>query len=282
MMPAIDAHQHYWRTAAQDQPWRTHDHAGLDRDFGPADLAPALAAHGIDGTVVVQSVDGADENDRLVGYAAEPSVAGIVGWLPLQHPDAARAELERVTIPKHVGVRCLIGHDPLGWLADADVVALFRDLAVRELAWDVVPLTDEQTSAVIALARAVPELQIVVDHLGRPPIETGDWQPWRDRIDALAACPNIAMKVSVGLDVLTAWPAWNADEIRPAVTHVVDRLGPERLMLSSNWPVVTLRADHETAWADIGSLLDELLPHAADRARVRGGTAEAAYRLDRF
>ena len=120
-----------------------------------------------------------------------------------------------------------------------------------------------------------------VHALGRPPIDTGDWQPWRDRIDALAACPNVAMKVSVGLDVLTAWPAWDADDIRPAVAHVAGALGPERLMLSSNWPVVTLRADHETAWSDMAALLDELLPDAADRARVRGGTAVAAYRLDR-
>ncbi|MBF0817077.1 amidohydrolase family protein [Microbacterium paludicola] len=281
MMPVIDAHQHYWRSAAQDQPWRTHDHAGLDRDFGPADLAPALAAHGIDGTVVVQSVDGPDENDRLVAYAAEPSVAGVVGWLPVQDPDAARAELARVSIPKHVGVRCLIGRDPLEWLARPEVRTLFGELASRGLAWDVVPLTAEQTAAVVALARAVPELQIVVDHLGRPPIDTGDWDPWRERMNELATCPNVALKVSVGLDVLTAWPEWRADDIRPAVAHVVDRLGAARLMLASNWPVVTLRADHETAWRDVASLLDAHLPDAEDRARVRGGTAVAAYRLDR-
>jgi L-fuconolactonase len=52
------------------------------------------------------------------------------------------------------------------------------ELAASDLAWDVVAVNDAQFEAVVALARRVPELRIVVDHLARPPLETGDLDGW--------------------------------------------------------------------------------------------------------
>ena len=88
----IDAHQHYWRMGEADQSaWRTEAHGSIARDYGPDDLAPELEGCGVDATVLMQSVDEAAENDRLAAYAREvPTVAGVVGWLPVQDPTAAR------------------------------------------------------------------------------------------------------------------------------------------------------------------------------------------------
>jgi L-fuconolactonase len=69
MEQIIDAHHHFWKTAAQEQPWRTHAHSALERDFEPSDLIPELDRAYIDGTVVMQSVDEPAENDRLAIYA---------------------------------------------------------------------------------------------------------------------------------------------------------------------------------------------------------------------
>ncbi len=275
----IDAHQHFWRVAAQEQPWRTEAHAALERDFLYEDLVLELDAAGIDGTVVMQSVDEPAENDRLAAFAAEERVAGVVAWLDVRQGVGALSELERVSMPKLSGVRCLVARDPLAWLQEDDVLALFRELASRGLAWDVVPITIEQVQAVTRLARAVPELPIVLDHLGRPPLDSDGWEPWASHLSTLAESPNVAVKVSIGIDALTAWSGWDRETVRPYLEHVVERFGPTRLMLGSNWPVVLLRASYAQAWGDLASLVDELLPDPADRAAVRGGTAERVYRL---
>ena len=276
----VDAHHHYWRVDAEEQGWRTSAHGAIDRDYGPEDLHPELAASGVDATVLMQSVDSAAENDRMAAYVARsPSVAGVVGWLPVREPEAARAELDRAADATWRGVRCLIARDPMAWLADPAVVALFRDLAARDLAWDVVPITPEQVAAVLELARAVPDLRIVVDHLSRPPLDTGGWQPWADQLAQLGACPGVALKVSVGVDVLTAWDGWRGDALGPYVRHAVEVFGPERLMLASNWPVVLLRADYGTAWRDLSAAVRAGGASDDELARVTGGTATQWYRL---
>ncbi|WP_183091475.1 amidohydrolase family protein [Streptomyces radicis] len=275
----IDAHQHFWRVALQSQSWRTGAHAAIDRDYAPADLRPALAAAGVDATVLVQSVDGPEENDRLAAYAAQAPdiVAALVGWLPLADPAAARAELARFAHPALRGVRALVARDPLDWLATPSVVGLFRELAARGLAWDVVPVTAEQTRRVTALAEAVPELRIVVDHLARPPVDSGAFEPWASHLSALAAHPGVACKVSIGIDVLTAWPRWDADALLPYVAHAVEAFGPERLMLASNWPVVLLRRDHRGALADLGAVLSRAGVGPDGLAEIRGHTAARWY-----
>ncbi|MDT0267406.1 amidohydrolase family protein [Streptomyces sp. DSM 44915] len=274
----IDAHHHLWQVSRQDQPWRTHQHAAIARDFEPEHLRPELARAGVDSTVLVQSVDSPEENDRLAEYARQaPFVAGFVGWLPLARPEAARAELDRIETGALCGVRTLVARDPLGWLTEPGTVRLCHELAERGLAWDVVPVTDEQVRAVTALAGAVPELRIVIDHLARPPVERGDHRAWSERLAALAAHPAVALKVSVGIDVLTAWEHWDRDALLPHVAEAVRHFGPERLMLASNWPVSLLRRDYVGTLADLTDLLARAGLGARAVAMVRGQTAAHWY-----
>ena len=278
-MATIDSHQHFWKTAAQEQPWRTSAHSSLERDFEPDDLVAELADAGVDFTVVMQSVDEPAENDRLAGYSSHPRVAGIVGWAPIRDPREVEKELSRIEIPKLRGVRCLIADDPLEWLTSPDSLAMFRDIAGRGLAWDVVPITSEQTRQVIELAHAVPELRLVVDHLGRPPLDVQGWEPWATHVAELAAMPSVAMKVSVGIDALTAWGGWDADVLDRYVGHICDRFGASRLMLASNWPVILLRATYGQAWRDLGRIVARHLPDAQQHADVLGNTADRWYGL---
>jgi L-fuconolactonase len=170
-----------------------------------------------------------------------------------------------------------VAREPLDWLDPG----LMATLAEAGLAWDVVPVTDAQVEAIVALARDVPDLRIVADHLARPPLETGDLDGWLARIAALASCPNIALKLSIGVDLLTAWPRWDPAAIAPAVAHAVAAFGPERLMLASNWPVVTVRADYGTALRDLGAAVAAAGVDEVGLAEVRGGTAMRWYGLPR-
>ena len=279
MSRTIDAHHHFWKTAAQEQPWRTGAHSALVRDFGPEDLAQELATAGIDATILMQSVDEPAENDRLTEYARNEFVAGVVAWLPLSDPAAALAELDRINPLKVCGVRTLIAQDPLEWLSAPASLEMFRQIARRGLAWDVVPVTVEQIQAVLGLAEAVPELRIVIDHLGRPPLDTKGWQPWADHLAKLAACPSVAVKVSVGIDVLTKWDSWHGEDLLPYVQWVGEHFGAPRLMLASNWPVILLKSDYQQAWQDLLATVDHVFPDEGDRALLRGGTAERWYGL---
>jgi L-fuconolactonase len=277
----IDSHHHFWRMGAEPQRWRAADHDRIARDFGPPDLARELEAAGVDATVLVQSADSSEENDRLLEHARTVSfIAGVVAWLPLGDPALAQRELDRIAgRPEVRGVRCLIGRDRADWLVADETVDLLRRVAGHGLSWDVVPVTETQVRHVRTVAERVPELRVVVDHLGRPPLETGGWEPWSGWLESLAGHPNIALKVSVGIDVLAAWPLWDRAVLGRYVRRAVDCFGPRRLMAASNWPVVELRRGYRDAWTDIRTLLADTGLSEDDMRAASGGTADRWYRL---
>lgn len=271
-MPIVDSHHHFWRTGAQHQSWRPADTAELERDFEVGELSPLLASANVDATVLIEHVDESAENDRLLAYASIPFVAGVVAWLPLNDPPAAQAELARIDGPSAVcGIRCLVGRDPLAWLTNGGTLEVLSALAERQWVWDVVVLDDAQAAQVCAVAERLPELRIVVDHLARPPLGSGSWDAWTARLARLAEHPNVALKVSVGLDVLTSWE-WSTAELVPCVECAVGTFGTERCMLASNWPVILLRRGYVETWKELASAVSH-------DANVLGATASRWYRL---
>jgi L-fuconolactonase len=278
----VDSHHHFWREGdTQHQPWRPPEHTVLVRDFLPSDMRPQMAAAGVERSVLVQSVNTAEENTRMLRFAEEAgTVAGIVGWLPLEDPATAERMLpDFVAEPRMRGVRYLIGRDDAGWLLRPETLRLLTDLAAAGRSWDIVPVTAGHVSTVLSVAEQVPDLRIVIDHLGRPPVETGGWTPWADHIRALAAHPGTAIKVSVGVDALTAWPQWSADALQRYLDLVLESFGPQRMMLASNWPVVEIRRSYAGAWRDLDEVVRRCGATEADMANVRGATATTWYAL---
>ena len=103
----VDSHHHFWREGESHQPWRLPEHDVLVRDFLPADMRPQMDAAGVRHSVLVQSVNTADENTRMLRFAEEAgTVAGIVGWLPLEDPAGAEEMLPAfVAEPRMRGVQ---------------------------------------------------------------------------------------------------------------------------------------------------------------------------------
>ena len=82
----IDAHQHFWRYDPVQYLWIPPG-SPLHGDRLPEDLAPLLAAAGIDGTVAVQARQSMEESRWLLGLADEsPLIKGVVGWVDLRSP----------------------------------------------------------------------------------------------------------------------------------------------------------------------------------------------------
>jgi len=282
----IDSHHHLWPArAVPTQSWQPPGQDILHRAYEPADLTADLARAGVTGTVVMQSVDAPEENDRLLSYAAEPFVRGIVAWAPLEDPARCRdlvsdlrARADRSAAAPVVGLRRLIGTEPIDWASDRTALAAFDEFAAAGLAWDVVPVTAAQRETVVRVARAVPQLRIVVDHLGSPPLTDGETDSWYRGLDALAACPNVAVKLSVGVAVLARAEHWPVEAVGSWVRAVLERFGPDRCMAASNWPVVLLQTDYATAWDAVAAAAREVVPAAA-LTDVLGGTATRWYAL---
>jgi L-fuconolactonase len=152
-----------------------------------------------------------------------------------------------------------------------------RTIAAAGLAFDAVVRVD-QLPAVARAARDVPELRVVLDHLGKPQIRDGaaGLAAWSGPIAALAAEPNVTAKLS-GLVTEAAWDRWRVADLRPFVAEAVEAFGPDRLMFGSDWPVCRLAA----GYGEVMSALVEALPplSAGEREAVFGDTAVRTYRL---
>jgi L-fuconolactonase len=278
-MAVIDCHHHVWwldKFPHQFPPsWGT----SLNRDFRPDDLRPELRACGIDGTILVQSLDNYDETLHYLDVADQNDfVRGVVGWLPLADPPACARALDALKGRKNfVGMRHLIAYekDPR-WVLQPKVQESLGQLARAGLAFEAIPVTEEQTAAVIEAARRLPELAVVLNHLGRPPLPEKGWEPWASQMVRAAACPNISVKLSVGGDTVWRWP-WSTAELRRYSDHILQQFGPRRVMAGSNWPVVLLSGSFQQVWRGIEDLLSGL--SAGDRAEVLGGSAERIYKL---
>lgn len=284
----IDSHHHLWpEEAIPDQEWRPAADTAIRRPFEPEDFARELAEAGVTGSVLMQSVDAAAENDRLFAYArSNDFIRGVVAWAPLADAQAATGTLRDLLesraaggAEKLAGVRCLVGTDPMVWAESEEGLRVFRSLAAAGLAWDTVPITPDQVAAVCRVAGAVPELRIVIDHLASPPLSDEGLPGWRERATALAAFENVAMKLSVGVAVLTRWDAWDTASLSPYFSHALESFGPERCMLASNWPVVLLRAGYQRAWAETRAAVQEQLTDE-ERRQVEAGTAARWYGLE--
>lgn len=276
----VDAHQHVWDPAAADYPWLTEDLTVLNRVFDQPDVAPELRAAGIDQTVLVQAADNVEDTENMFRVAERNErIAGVVGWVPLHEPDAAAALLDSWAERPVVGARHMVHREPdPDWLGRPAVAAGLRLLGERGLPFDVCAETPELLAKVPALAAAHPDLTLVIDHLGKPPIRGRGWQPWADLLRRAAAAPNVVAKVS-GLNT-AAEDAWTAASFQRYVDHAVDVFGPDRLMYGGDWPFALLAATSYTQLhAGLVTTLGGLDQPALDA--VMGGTAERIYHLRR-
>lgn len=270
----IDAHQHFWNVERIHYPIISPETFGsLYRTVEPPELEPALRRLGIDGTVAVQAKDGCDETDYLLELAdCAPWIAGVVGWVDLA--DAGRAARQLETFgrhPKFKGVRHLIMVEPDDdWLVRPAVLEGLQALAEAGFSFDVGAEFPKHLRHVGTIARAVPGLRIVIDHLAKPPIGDGSGMAaWEAELARAAAYPNVYAKVS-GLDP--------SRDIRPAVRTAVRLFGADRLMFGSDWPVSTSAGTYDEVLASVLGAADGLSPTELDA--LLGGTACRVYRLN--
>jgi len=273
----IDAHQHFWTTARDDYGWLTPEDEILYRNFGPADLAPLIARAGITRTVLVQAAPTVAETEYLLGIADRTEwVAGVVGWVPLDHPDVG-GTLDRLTArPGLLGVRPMIQDLPDDdWMLGAAAGEGLDALSERDLTFDALVLP-RHLGRLRTLCERHPALRVVIDHAAKPEIRSGAFETWARDLEAIAEATQVCCKLS-GL-VTEATAGWQVDDLRRYVDFLIECFGPDRLMWGSDWPVVELAGGFDRWRETAHTLLAGLTPD--ERAAILGRTAVRFYHLD--
>ncbi len=277
----IDAHQHLWDPGRRRYPFlKDPALAPIRRRYAVDDLR-AVTDGRVSGTVLVQTVGDRAETAEFLATAAAGGglIRGVVGWVDLAAPDVAEQIDELRAGPggdRLVGIRHQVQDEPgRGWLERAEVRRGIRAVGAAGLAYDLLVLTPQLDEA-REVVEALPDVRFVLDHLAKPPIAAGEWEPWAGGIAALAALPNVTAKLS-GLVTEADWGDWDASRIGRYAGHALELFGPRRLMYGSDWPVCTLAGTYPEVFALAVALTVEL--SEAERAAVFGETATGVYRL---
>src|SRR5450631_3012586 len=175
----IDAHQHFWIYNPAEYDWIDDAMSTLRRDFLPEDLAPELESSDFHGSVTVQARQTLEETNWLLQLAeSSPSILGVVGWADLRSPDI-RSQLKVLTRnPKLVGVRHIVQSEPDDrFLLQPEFLRGVSVLEEFDLAYDILIYTKHLPVAAEFVER-FPRQRFVLDHLAKPPIKSGDLEPW--------------------------------------------------------------------------------------------------------
>ena len=266
----VDAHVHHWALARGDYAWLTPDLTALYRDFGAEDYR---SAGGAGSRILVQAAPTVAESRYLLSLAhADPAVVGVVGWVPLDDPDAVD-ELARDSRLR--GIRPMIQDQPdTDWMLAERWTPGIEACADRDLVFELLIQPRHLDNTRILLDRH-PDLRPVICHAAKPAIAEGAFDAWACGIAALARDTGAACKLS-GL-LTEAGPRATVADLRPYVEHLLEQFGPSRLIWGSDWPVVTVGGSYER-WVEVTvGLLADLT--AAERDAVLGGNARHTYRI---
>jgi predicted TIM-barrel fold metal-dependent hydrolase len=292
--PIIDAHHHIWRLA--DLPWLSGppvprifgEYSALRRDYLAPEFMAEIQPQGVVKSVYVQvNVPAGKEVDEVAWVQSVGDAHGfphaITGYADLAASDIG-AVLDRELAYRNLRAirQQLHWHEtPLYRFAsrpdlmnDAAWRRGLAEVEKRGLAFELQVFAGQMADSV-RLARDFPNTQFILLHAGmladRSP---AGWAAWRAGMKALAACPNVAVKLS-GLGTFEracSTPLW-----RPVVEETIALFGPSRCLFGSNFPI-------EKLWTSYDRLVDVMREclrglNSADRRAILHDTAARLYRL---
>jgi L-fuconolactonase len=273
----IDAHHHFWRYIPDEYDWIDDAMSTIRRDFLPADLAPEIAAAGIDTVVSVQARQTLAETEFLLDHAnAHPWIAGVVGWVPLIDPAVADLLARFAANPALKGIRHVLQAEPDAYMDRPEFNTGLAQLRALNLTYDILVLY-HQLPAAIRLVDRHPDQVFVLDHIAKPPIRTGELQPWARDLAALARRSNVFCKLS-GVVTEARYATWTYEQILPYLEAALEVFTPARLMFGSDWPVCRVAITY-TDWVRIVERFAVAFSDAERRALFHD-TAARAYRLE--
>jgi predicted TIM-barrel fold metal-dependent hydrolase len=317
-LPIVDPHHHLWERKEGNY-------------LLPELLADTASGHDIRATIFVQCGEmyrkggpadeqSLGETEFVTGAAAVSAsgrhgptraCAGIIGMVDLTLGDKVDGLLEKhraIAGPRFCGIR-----NRTAWHPSPEVTSNLVapppgplenpafHVGARRLARHGLPLDvwgyHTQLPHVVALARAVPELTVVVDHVGGP-LGIGPFAgkqdevfpEWKQRMRELAALPNTVVKLGgltmyvSGFDFHRRSRPPGSEELaktwRRYVETCIEAFGADRCMFESNFPVDKGMCSYAVLWNGLKRLAGGA--SAAEKTALFSGTAMRVYNLGRL
>lgn len=271
----VDAHQHFWELSRGDYDWLKPELGCIYKDFLPTNLESLLIKSGVEKTVLVQAAPTILETEFLLKLAEDNDfVAGVVGWVDMDSPNAA-SDIKRLAAnPLLKSIRPMIQdiEDP-NWMLKPELAPAYDALLEEKLCFDALILP-RHLKNLLSLAKRYPQLPIVINHGAKPDIRNMAFDDWARDISEFSAETNNSCKLS-GLQ--TEAQDSNPATVQPYMRHLLKCFGSERLLWGSDWPVLNLASDY-LQWI---SLVEDFLSPLSNtqRKQIFGGNAINFYKL---
>lgn len=279
--PIVETHIHFWQTTRPGGvPWPTAAEGPIFRDVLPPEYSAFAKSQGVVAAGVVEASGIVADNQWILDLVKpDPFYSFFVGNLEIGATTFA-ADLARFAgDPRFVGIRGYLTGPAEGITLSAAQLTSLRDLAERGMTLDIISRgTKNPKSQVQALCTAVPNLRIIIDHLGGAAGLAVD-PTWEADIRRLAtACPNMTMKFSSFYDmyapgdVVFASPT-DLASYKPHFDVLMSAFGQDRLIWGSNWPVIGLHGTFEAQIAIAEQYLAPLGTGVRDKVMFKNALA---------
>src|ERR1700758_439581 len=316
-IPICDPHHHFWDFRTERIPYQRyllHELAAdvnCGHDVRSTVFIEARSMYRPDGPVELRPVGEVEFVQGLAAAAATGlygpcrAASAIIGHADLKLGDRVEPVLQALQAAspnRFRGIRHTVTWDPSpeienrekeGVLATADYRAGARVLARQGFSLDT-GMCFPQLSELAAFAQAVPELTIILNHLGGltriGPYADRDEEvlaTWRRGLAAVAAWPNVYLKLGgigmprLGFDWHTRQKPIGSEELAtamaPLMTSCIAQFGPDRCMFESNFPPDKVSVSHHVLFNAFKRFSQGY--SAAERAALFHDTAVRAYRI---
>ena len=280
--PIVDTHLHLWDPNKLRYGW-LDGNAVLDQPYLLDRYDEATAGLDVEAMVFLQcEVDPAQyeqEAEWVAGLAKDdPRIKGMVAWAPLEKGSAVAADIERLARHDILrGIRRIIQFEPdLDFCLRPDFIEGVRTLAGFGLSFDIC-VDHRHLANVLKFAAQIPEVPMILDHIGKPAIADGVMEPWASQMRELAAMPHVSCKIS-GVATEADHANWTEDQLKRYVELALEAFGFDRVMFGGDWPVAVQAIEYRR-WVGI---LDDVLASATDAERRKFWRDNAVrfYRLE--
>lgn len=256
-VPIIDTHIHlYDPTRPQGVPWPSKSETILYRRTLPDRYRRVTKGLGVVGVVEIECSSWLEDNQWVLDLAAKDTlIVGTVGHLNPGKPNFRRHVERFHRNPLFRGIR-VSGGILTSQQANADFVSDLKFLADAGLELDTISLDTKSLGSVLRLTDRIPNLRIVLDHLGMlsfPP-RPRPRKALEAELRELAKRPQVYIKVSevtyrYALPLSIEHAIYGGDGhvpgldfYRPQLDMLWEVFGEDHLMYGSDWPVSDLSA----------------------------------------
>jgi L-fuconolactonase len=241
----IDSHQHFWNYNEERDTWITPEMSILRTDYYPNYSESLFRDQGFTGCVAVQA-DSSEEETLFNLALAEQNefIQGVVGWVDLQSKNIEDRLAYFTQFEAIKGFRHIVQgeKDPL-FLARKEFIKGVKSLASFDLSYDLL-IYPHQLKSAITFCESCDDQRIVLDHLAKAPLKSGNIQEWKKEIQAFSGLSHVSAKIS-GIVTEAADQSWTQQQVNEIVEIAMEVFGPERLMIGSDYPVVLVNSSLE-------------------------------------